>query len=82
MPVRNTERNSSPFAVCRVISETVPEESSSSSAAATSAVSVRKSMSSPSGLFFWNSFVTARSSSMFSSRASSCGSRLARSAST
>ena len=61
--------------------DTAPLESSISSAAATSDTSVRKSTSVPSGLLRANSRVTATSSSTFSARASSCGSRLLRSTS-
>ncbi|MNL70070.1 hypothetical protein D3C87_1950190 [compost metagenome] len=68
----NTVGNSSPLALCIVISTTASERSSSLSfmlsMSAISARSVRKETSDLSSLFFSNSIVTDRNSSIFSSR--------------
>ncbi len=75
MPVRKTTGNSSPLAVCSVISVTMPPCSSPSgiwSASATSATRSRKSASVPSGVAPSNSRATETISCRFSTRVTSC----------
>src|SRR6476620_2696972 len=92
MPVRNTTGNSSPLAVCKVISVTTPSRLASATAASMSAPGAsgiwsasatrdtcsRKAPRLPSGFSCSYSRTTATSSARFSTRDSSCGSVLQR----